>query len=185
MSKPNKILKNRKRDVKIIRKNKVSQSQKRVLIMAKLSNVIEEFIKSMLKSTEAGAIEIKRNELAQKFECAPSQINYVLTTRFTTDKGYYIESRRGGGGYIKIIKININDDNRIKNLVLNIIGNTLTVNKARDIVEEFLSEGLVTEREAKIMSVALSSRLLQSMESGNEIRADIMKNMLLTLVERS
>ncbi|OHW62384.1 transcriptional regulator CtsR [Andreesenia angusta] len=153
--------------------------------MSKLSNIIEDFIKDMLKSTEAGAVEIKRNELAQKFECAPSQINYVLTTRFTTDKGYYIESRRGGGGYIKIVKININDDSRIKNLVLNIIGSSLTVNKSRDIVKEFLSEGVVNDREYKLMNAALSSRLLQSLDSGNEIRADIMKNMLLALVERS
>lgn len=152
--------------------------------MSKLSNIIEDFIKDMLKSNEAGAVEIKRNELAQKFECAPSQINYVLTTRFTTDKGYYIESRRGGGGYIKIVKININDDSRIKNLVLNIIGSSLTPNKSRDIVEEFFSEGVITEREQKLMNAAISSRLLQGLESGNEIRADIMKNMLLALIER-
>lgn len=153
--------------------------------MSKLSNIIEDFIKDMLKSNEAGAVEIKRNELAQKFECAPSQINYVLTTRFTTDKGYYIESRRGGGGYIKIVKININDDSRIKNLVLNIIGSSLTASKSRDIVKEFLNEGVVNDREYKLMNAALSSRLLQSLDSGNEIRADIMKNMLLALVERS
>lgn len=177
-------MKNRKIDVKIKKKSKVSQSQERVLYMAKLSNIIEDFIKNMLKCAEAGTVEIKRNELAQKFECAPSQINYVLTTRFTTDKGYYIESRRGGGGYIKIVKININDDNRIKNLVLNIIGNSITVNKARDIITEFANEGVIADRESRIMNSVVSSRLLQNIDMGNEVRADIMKNMLLTLVER-
>ena len=84
----------------------------------------------------------------------------------------------------KIVKININDDSRIKNLVLNIIGSSLTPNKSRDIVEEFFSEGVITEREQKLMNAAISSRLLQGLDSGNEIRADIMKNMLLALIER-
>jgi transcriptional regulator of stress and heat shock response len=78
--------------------------------MAGLSNIIERFIIDMIKDANNGVIEIQRNEMAQKFECAPSQINYVLSTRFTPYKGYYIESRRGGGGYIKIIKVKINED---------------------------------------------------------------------------
>lgn len=153
--------------------------------MAKLSNIIECFIKDVLKEESSKAIEIQRNELAQKFHCAPSQINYVLTTRFTSEKGYYIESRRGGGGCIKIVKININDDNHIKNLVLNTIGTDITFNKANDIIEEFQSEGVISPRESRIMKAALSSRLLQSVEKGNQIRADIIKNMFLALIERS
>jgi len=70
--------------------------------MARLSDIIEDFIKDMLQNTQKSQLEIKRNELANYFGCAPSQINYVLTTRFTVDKGYYIESKRGGGGHILI-----------------------------------------------------------------------------------
>ena len=73
--------------------------------MAGLSNYIERFIKEMLQEAEDGMIEIGRNDLADQFHCAPSQINYVLSTRFTPYKGYYIESRRGGSGYIKIMKL--------------------------------------------------------------------------------
>lgn len=75
--------------------------------MPRLSNIIEEFIKELLEETEDGIVEIQRNELADYFDCAPSQINYVLTTRFTPYMGYYVESRRGGGGYIKIVKVGI------------------------------------------------------------------------------
>lgn len=72
--------------------------------MARLSDIIEEFIKDMLDDAQDNELQIQRNELANKFSCAPSQINYVLTTRFTANKGYYIESRRGGGGCIVIKK---------------------------------------------------------------------------------
>ena len=73
--------------------------------MAKLSDSIEYFLKDLLDKTEDNNLTIRRNELADKFKCAPSQINYVLTTRFTYEKGYLIESRRGGGGYIVIKKV--------------------------------------------------------------------------------
>ena len=70
----------------------------------RLSDAIEQFIKTML-TQEAPEVELKRNELAEYFNCAPSQINYVLATRFTPDHGYIIESRRGGGGYIRIFRM--------------------------------------------------------------------------------
>ena len=72
--------------------------------MARLSDIIEDFIKSLLKHSE-GELQLQRNELAEHFECAPSQINYVLATRFSLDRGYYIESRRGGGGFIRIVQL--------------------------------------------------------------------------------
>ena len=64
----------------------------------KLSNIIEDFINEMLREANGGEIELKRNALAEKFSCVPSQINYVITTRFSPERGYLVESRRGGGG---------------------------------------------------------------------------------------
>lgn len=87
--------------------------------MPGLSNIIESFIKELFKDTENGIIEIQRNEMAEFFECSPSQINYVLSTRFTPYKGYYIESRRGGGGYIKIMKVGIESNEDINNIIVN------------------------------------------------------------------
>ncbi len=152
--------------------------------MSKLSNIIEDFIKNLLQDANNGVIEIQRNELAQYFDCAPSQINYVLTTRFSSDKGYYIESRRGGGGYIKIVKVNINRDKYIEDLILNIIGDSITKSKAYGIIESFLEEDIITEREYGIMKVVLADRTLNNVNcEKNIIRADILKNMLLILLK--
>src|SRR5699024_12667377 len=85
--------------------------------MAALSNNIEKFLLELLEETNDGVVEIGRNELANQFNCAPSQINYVLTTRFTPYKGYYIESKRGGSGYIKIMKLSFKEDEPIDMLI--------------------------------------------------------------------
>ena len=77
--------------------------------MARLTDVISEFIKALLDESE-GELELQRNEMAEYFECAPSQINYVLATRFSINQGYYIESRRGGGGFIRITQLDVDKD---------------------------------------------------------------------------
>lgn len=150
--------------------------------MARLSNIIEQFIKTMLREAEDGIIEIGRNELAQQFDCAPSQINYVLTTRFTSDKGYYIESKRGGGGYIKIVRLNINDNKYINNLISNIIGDSITKTKAFGLIDNFIEEKVLTEREGAIIKGAISDRTLQISEQKNELRANILKSILIILL---
>lgn len=151
--------------------------------MAGLSNIIEEFIISMIKDANNGVVEIQRNEMAEKFECAPSQINYVLSTRFTPYKGYYIESRRGGGGYIKIIKVSIDEDKNIKNLIINIIGDSITKNKAYDIVEGLKEEDVLSKRESEIIKAAIGDRVLKDhIGNNNIVRANILKNILLVLI---
>ncbi|EOD00644.1 CtsR family transcriptional regulator [Caldisalinibacter kiritimatiensis] len=152
--------------------------------MSKLSDLIEEFIKSLMSDAENGVIEIQRNELAQYFNCAPSQINYVLTTRFSNDKGYYIESKRGGGGYIKIVKVNINNNQHIRNVILNIIGESITKTRAYSIIESFKEKGLITKREMNIMKMAISDRALAvDPKYKNMLRANILKDMLLILLD--
>ncbi|RKD33757.1 CtsR family transcriptional regulator [Thermohalobacter berrensis] len=151
--------------------------------MARLSDVIEDFIKSLMQGEKNKVIEIQRNELAEHFNCAPSQINYVLTTRFTIDKGYYIESKRGGGGYIKIKKVNIKSDRDIYNLILNKIGNSITKMKAYSIIDNFLEKGFISRREAALMKASLNERSLNSASQyKNELRASIIKEMLLALL---
>lgn len=151
--------------------------------MAGLSNIIEIFIKDLLVKAE-GTIEIQRNELAEYFECAPSQINYVLTTRFTPYKGYYIESRRGGGGYIKIIKISINEYKDINNIIVNTIGDSITKNKAYDIIDALNEETIITNRESDIIKAAIGDRAINcEYNIRNSVRADILKNIMLILVK--
>lgn len=148
--------------------------------MARVSDVIEDFIKCLLKEAEDGMIEIQRNELAEHFNCAPSQINYVLTTRFTSDRGYFIESRRGGGGYVRVISARDQDD-YVSGLLSNSIGISLTRQKAYGIIEDFLEEDFLSEREAQILKTVLSDSSLGNNKEANGLRANIVKNLLVIL----
>lgn len=149
--------------------------------MARLSDIIEKFIKSMLKEAEDGIIEIQRNELAEHFDCAPSQINYVLTTRFTSERGYYIESRRGGGGYIRLVRASIDEDDYINDLIKNVIGDSLSRPKAYGLIKDFVEEEVLTQREGEIIKAAVSERSLENNEVSNKLRANILKNILIIL----
>ncbi|SEF86610.1 transcriptional regulator CtsR [Caloramator fervidus] len=151
--------------------------------MARLSDIIENFIKNMLEKSEKDFLEIQRNELANLFNCAPSQINYVLETRFTIDKGYYIESKRGGGGYIKITKIKLNENNYIKDAIWNNIGDEITQQQAEAYIEHFKERGYLTEREALILKIVVNDKVLNSPpEFKDKIRAGILKTVLISII---
>ncbi|MDU1643123.1 CtsR family transcriptional regulator, partial [Peptoniphilus harei] len=139
--------------------------------MAKLSNSIEEFLNELIFES-GGVVEIQRSKISDQFNCAPSQINYVLTTRFTPFKGYYVESRRGGGGYIRIVKVKLEDDEDILERFLDFIGDSITKNNSDDLIEELVRLNKLTEREMELMKVSLSDRSLSQCENRNELRAD-------------
>ena len=105
----------------------------------RLSDSIETFIKALLAEDEQ-SVELKRNELAEYFGCAPSQINYVLATRFTLDDGYVIESRRGGGGYIRIVRVMSSDHQQLMYLINERIGQSITEAEAARKVREIYRE---------------------------------------------
>lgn len=151
--------------------------------MARLSDIIEAFIKQSLQKNDDSEIQIQRNELANFFSCAPSQINYVLTTRFTTDRGYSIESKRGGGGCIVIRKVEIVKNESLADLIAEKIGNSLTYDKAVYIIDSLLDEDIITERESKIIKAAVNDRNLRTAERKNEIRADLLKAIILIVLE--
>lgn len=148
--------------------------------MAKLSNSIEEFLNELIFES-GGVVEIQRSKISDQFNCAPSQINYVLTTRFTPFKGYYVESRRGGGGYIRIVKVKLEDDEDILERFLDFIGDSITKNNSDDLIEELVRLNKLNEREMELMKVSLSDRSLSQCENRNELRADLLKNMLLVI----
>ena len=128
--------------------------------MARLSDIIENFIKKMINENDGDQILIQRNELADQFRCAPSQINYVLTTRFTYEKGYVIESRRGGGGHIVIKQVNYDSSERRSKIIYEAIGDTSTYHNALAIISNLLDIDLITKREADIMRMAINDRTL-------------------------
>ncbi len=147
----------------------------------KISNLIEEWIKEMM-SEQDGAIELKRNELAGKFNCVPSQINYVISTRFSPERGYIVESRRGGGGYIKITRVSPESGNGLIHMI-NMIGNSLSFSDARVLIQNCYEYDLITQKEARIMISALSDRSIPVRQPEQDVlRAGILKNMLLALM---
>lgn len=149
--------------------------------MSRISDIIEGFIKELLESANNQAVEIQRNELANYFNCAPSQINYVLTTRFTLDKGYIIESRRGGGGYIKILQLNI-DKNQLLRLLLEEINESISMMRAAAIVSMLKEKRFISDREAEIIAAAISDRSINvPMNIKDTVRAGILKNILMVL----
>ena len=146
----------------------------------RMSDIIEEFIKDLFDE-ENEAIEIQRNELAEHFNCVPSQINYVISTRFKPSQGYYVESRRGGGGHITIRKVNNTKEDYIMHIINNIERN-LSSNEVDILISDFLSYNIIGEKEAKLLKVATSDNVLGLPKNiKDEVRARIFKNMLLNI----
>ncbi len=146
----------------------------------RISDVIEEFIKDLFDE-EKESIEIQRNELAEYFNCVPSQINYVIATRFKPSQGYYVESRRGGGGHITIRKVNNSKEDYIMHIINN-IDKELTSNEVDILINDFLSYNIIDTKDAKLLKVATSDNVLQlPKQIKDQVRARIFKNMLLNL----
>ena len=146
--------------------------------MAQLSDSIEHFIKELMD--EDTQIELRRNELAQHFGCAPSQINYVLATRFSVDHGYIIESRRGGGGFVRIVRIQTggSGENLLQSLVRR-VGNSIDEDSACAIIIHLLDRKLITPREATLMRAAISkSAMALPISAKDMLRAAVFSNML-------
>ena len=146
--------------------------------MAGISDIIEKFLKEMLENSENGIIEIGRNDLANKFSCAPSQINYVLTTRFSSTNGYYIESHRGGSGYIKISTL-LNEDVFLNSVIEYLEPNTITLNEGRRIIDRIFELGYITKRERFIILHAISDNsLCIDAKTKDNLRSNILLNIL-------
>ena len=142
----------------------------------KIYNMIRELIES------EGAAEIARNELAGKLGCVPSQINYVISSRFTPEQGYIVESRRGGGGYIRIRMVDGTRDGYRMHIV-NSIGTYIDMNSALSVLRNLIQNGCLTEKEGNLMLAALRARSLSLLaaDTAAAIRADLLKNMLINL----
>ena len=153
----------------------------------RLSDSIESFIKTLLNE-ESTEVELKRNELAEYFGCAPSQINYVLATRFSPDHGYLTESRRGGGGYIRIVRVVESSSQRLMYLINERIGDSLGEEECLRLISQLKEQRIVTADEAALMAASISTRALgipvpDTMKGA--LRARIMKNMLMTIAARN
>jgi transcriptional regulator of stress and heat shock response len=150
--------------------------------MRNTSDIIESYLKQILEDEQTGYIEIKRSEIAEKFQCVPSQINYVINTRFTADRGYLVESKRGGGGYIRILRVRPHSKIDLLDHIMDSLRQGASQNAAEDIVYRLISEDVITKREAKLMLSAVDrSTILTNLPQRDQIRGRILHAMLLAL----
>lgn len=149
----------------------------------KMSDIITARILQMLEQSEVDTAEIQRNELASLLGCVPSQINYVLSSRFTPEHGFLIESKRGGGGYIKITRVKLDKSSAIMHII-NSIGARLDSSSARILIENSRQSELISDEAAALMQSAVSNTVLHSIPTENRdvYRAAVIKQMLLTLI---
>ena len=152
----------------------------------RLSDTIESFIKAMIQEDQP-EVELKRNELAEYFHCAPSQINYVLATRFTPDHGYVTSSQRGGGGYIRIVRVQQSSVDHLTYLLHERLGDSLDAQSAQVLCAQLAERKLVTLSEAQLMAAAVSPQALAGPlpeAVKDDMRAKILKCMLLTVAQQ-
>ena len=152
-----------------------------------ISDVIASFIQSALDETD-GVLELQRSDLAQRFNCVPSQINYVMSTRFSPEHGYIVESRRGGGGYIRIVRIVQSGAQQLMYLINERIGDAIGEEEASRLVQQLTEQKLVTAQEAALMRAAMSAQALaipipDSMKDAQ--RARIFKAMLTSIARQN
>lgn len=143
-----------------------------------ISDIIEKYLKSILGDDEQ--VEIRRSEIANHFDVVPSQINYVIKTRFTLQNGYLVESKRGGGGYIRIERVNLLDDTDVLNMLISNIGDSISERDSFAITKTLYKEDVITRREGDLMLVALSKDALavDDRRIENQLRARILVSLL-------
>lgn len=148
-----------------------------------MSDLIESYLKNVLLSNET--VEIRRSEIADQFNCVPSQINYVINTRFTIQQGYVVESKRGGGGYIRIMKVNLVDEMDVLNTLGDLIPPQLLVREANHLLQNLYENELISKREAQMMALMMEKDTFPvSVKNGDEIRSNMMKKLIDNLKYR-
>jgi len=144
-----------------------------------ISDLIASFIRDALEDAD-GVLELQRNDLAERFHCVPSQINYVMSTRFSPENGYIVESRRGGGGYIRISRVRVDRPTLLMS-VINSIGDTIDAQSAGAIVRNLADAEALSAEAAELLLAALSDAALRNVPSAQRgaVRADLMRQMLI------
>lgn len=147
----------------------------------KLSDSIEKFIRDMMSETE-NELEIRRNELAEYFSCAPSQINYVLSTRFTPKHGYALKSTRGGGGSIRIYRLRIDEGEYERHILNELLSSEITDREANIFIDELSNRKIIDNPSCRLMKAAVSDKSLEGLDSEGEknlVRGQILRQMLI------
>ena len=149
--------------------------------MSSLSKQIERYLKEMIDQVEDGVVEVQRNYLSEQFHCVPSQINYVLSTRFTPAHGYLVETRRGGGGYIRIVSLQLDKADDLRTVVIDGIGDHISQRDGEGLVDYLVAQGLLTNREGQLIEAMLTDRVLSGAEHKDELRANMLQHLFAAL----
>ena len=144
-----------------------------------ISDMIAAFIRGALEDAD-GVLELQRNDLAQRFHCVPSQINYVMSTRFSPEHGYIVESRRGGGGYIRITRVRVDRPTLLMHFI-NSIGPEIDTRSALAIVRNLYEAEAISQETARLLQIVLSDTALRSVPRSTRdvLRADLMRQALI------
>ena len=146
------------------------------------SDIIEQYLKQILRTSSSGMIELQRSELAELFQCVPSQINYVISTRFSVEHGYVVESKRGGGGYIRIRQVELDMHQPLVHM-LKVMSASMSQREAEAVIERLEREQLLTTREAVMLRAAVSRDVLNlELPIRDELRARLLTQMLINLL---
>ncbi len=144
---------------------------------------IEKYILKIIEMSENDTVELQRTDLSYRFSCVPSQINYVLNTRFTTSRGYIVESRRGGGGYLRIVKLPISREDDILRLIADSEGQELSETAASGLIGRLVEEDVLTAREGRLMEAVLkNSALEQTRQYRDLVRMDLVRALILAIL---
>lgn len=148
-----------------------------------ISDLIASFLQESLAEAENGVLEIQRSDIAERFHCVPSQINYVMSTRFSPERGYIVESRRGGNGYIRISRVQVDRQTLLMHII-NSLGSEIDLASARAILTNLVHAGALEEAIGQALLTAVGDRALSAVprELRNCVRADIMKQVLVLQV---
>ena len=148
-----------------------------------ISDLIAGFLEDCLDETGDGVLEVQRGELAQRFNCVPSQINYVMSTRFSPERGYIVESRRGGNGYIRITRVQVDRETLLMH-VINSLGDQVDLPSARAILGNLAEAGALAEDLARTLLAAVGDKALGAVprDLRDRVRADVLKNVLILQV---
>lgn len=148
-----------------------------------ISDLIASFLQESLEEAENGVLEVQRSDLAQRFNCVPSQINYVMSTRFSPERGYIVESRRGGNGYIRITRVQIDHQTLLMH-VINSLGDEVDLPSARAILSNLAQSGALEENMGRALLAAVGDKALAAVpkEKRDCVRAAILKQVLILQV---
>ena len=148
-----------------------------------ISDLIASFLQEGLDEAEDGVLEVQRSDLAQRFNCVPSQINYVMSTRFSPERGYIVESRRGGNGYIRITRVRV-DRQTLMMHVINSLGYSVDLPSARAILTNLVTSGALEENLGRTILASVGDKALAAVprQTRDQVRADILKQVLILQV---